>query len=180
MKHRKLAANYAGALLSILTDDQQAAQADAFLQALRQAFGQSSEFRELLRDPAAPRVGRKKVLMALAEQSGAPVAVRNFLGVLADHNRAAVLPEIAETFRQLWEQRQGIVPVTLTTAAPLGDDLRQRAQAALERRTGQRVRLDCKVDPALLGGAVARVGSRLFDGSLKTQLQQLRQHMAHD
>ncbi len=180
MKDRRLASNYAGALLSILTDPVQAEQADSFLQALRGAIDSSQEFRDLLRDPAVPRTARRKVLAALAAEKAMPATVRNFLGVVVDHNRTDALGDIATAFHRLREERLGVVPAEVVTAAPLGDDLRRRVQSALEARSGQKVRLTCRVQPDLIGGAVTRIGSRIFDGSLRTQLQQLRRRMVQE
>ena len=177
MRNRRLAANYASALLSLLTDETEAGRAEEFLDGLADAMDRSPEFRDLLRDPSIAKEARRDVVLALAERHEAPRHVRNFLGVIADHNRTGVIDEIAAEFKLARETRMGVVPVELTTARPLSDELRDRAAAALRDRTGKQVRLRCKVDESLIGGAIARVGSRVYDGSLKTQLHHLRERM---
>ena len=179
MKDRRLAANYAEALLD-LVEGSEADTADRILSGIAEAFRTTPGFRALMRDPAVDRDRRKQVLFGIADGAEAPRTVRNFLGVVADHNRAAALPSIAEMFHRLREERMGVVRVDMATAVPLADELRQRPESALARRTGQQVRVSYRVQPDLIGGAVARVGSRIYDGSLKTQIAQLRQRMAQD
>jgi len=94
-----------------------------------------------------------------------------------DNGRVAQLPAIAIAFHEQRERVQGIIPATLRTATPIGPDLLERVRAALERLTGQKIRLDCSVDPSLLGGAVARIGSTVYDGTLQTQLANLHRRM---
>ena len=78
------------------------------------------------------------------------------------------------------EQALGIAPAEITTATPLTDDQRHRAANAIQKLTGLDVRLTCKVEPEMIGGAVTRIGSTIYDGSLRTQLQQLRRRMAEE
>lgn len=179
MRDRRLASNYAEALLGLL-DAGEAAAADTLLEGLAAAFRDGGGFRNLMRDPAIDREVRKKVLVGIADASSAPRSVRNFLAIIADHNRTVALPSIAERFHQLREERLGIVRVEMATAVPLSDDLRRRTESALAHRTGHEVRVSYRVQPELIGGAVARVGSRIYDGSLRTQIAQLRQRMAQD
>jgi F-type H+-transporting ATPase subunit delta len=180
MRDRKLATRYARALLESLPAEPQAERADEFLTALREALEESADLRGLLFDPAVPRATRKSVLRKLAEDNLTPPQVGNFLATVVDHNRAASLPSIAEVFRELREERAGILPAEIATARPLSDDLKERTLRALERMTGRKVRLTTRVEPELLGGAVTRIGSEIQDGSLRTQLAQLRRRMLQE
>jgi len=177
MKDRKLAMRYARALLSVLDDPVVLERTDAFLAALGGAIEASADLRAALLDPAVPRAARKKILRGLAEQRGLPATVASFLGTVVDNNRVAALPVIAAVFHEERERRMGVVAAELTTATPLGKDLQERARAAVERLTGSRVRLTCRVEPALIGGAVTRIGSTIYDGSLRTQLDRLKRRM---
>jgi F-type H+-transporting ATPase subunit delta len=181
MKNRKLASRYAQALLDALAEPPAQEQADRFLTGLAEAMQASTELRDLLLDPAVPRSSRAKALGILAEQQGAPaLMMKNFLATVVDHGRTADLPEIAEVFHELREKSLGIVAATLTTAAPIDPSLQSRAQQALESLTGQRVNLEFNVEPSLIGGAVAQVGSQVFDGSLRTQLGRMRRKMVQE
>jgi F-type H+-transporting ATPase subunit delta len=180
MRDRKLASRYAKALMASLPDLSTAARVDEFLDALRRHLLESEGFQRLLHDPAVPRPTRKTVLRSLAERADMPARVANLLDAVVDHNRTSSLPSITELFHEEVEAAQGIVPAEITTAAPLDEELRQRATRALERLTGKTVRLAENVEPTLLGGAVTRVGSMVFDGSVRTQLGRLRRRMAQE
>jgi len=180
MKDRKLATRYARALLASLSDESVAERADDFLNALRAAVEESADLRGLLFDPAVPRTTRKSVLRSLAEQAGMSHKVGNFLATVIDHNRASALASIAEVFHEEREKRIGVVPAEITTAWPLTEELKQRTLEALERMTGRKVRLTAQIEPELIGGAVTRIGSEVYDGSLRTQLAQLRRRMMQE
>ena len=177
MKDRKLAERYARALLSALADTGVAEAADAFLGGLGRAVGESDEIRNMLLNPAVPRSVRKKALWSLAERQGLPRVVGKFLDTVVDNGRLAQLPAIAIAVHEQREKAQGIIPAALSSAAPLGPDLQDKVRASLERLTGRRIRLTCSVDPALVGGLVARIGSTVYDGTLRTQLGNLRRRM---
>ena len=180
MKDRKLAVRYARALFAVYPDPAQNGSLSRFLVSLGESIGGSRELRDRLLDPAVARSKRAAVLTGLAQQVGLPQGVSNFLTTLVDNNRVAALPAIAAVFEEMREQALGIVPAEITTAIPLADDLRQRAETAVQKLTGLQVRLTCKVEPEMIGGAVTRIGSTVYDGSLRTQLQQLRRRMAEE
>lgn len=180
MKDRKLAIRYARALLSTYPDPNAAVDTDLFLQELAKAMRGSSEFRNFLLDPAYSRDDRKKVLGSLVEQAGVPAKVGRFVDLLVDKNRIAALPSIAAVFHEERETAMGIVPAEIVTASPMTDEMTRRAQSAMERMTGRKIRLACNVDPALIGGAVTKIGSTVHDGSLRTQLAKLRSKMAQE
>jgi F-type H+-transporting ATPase subunit delta len=98
---------------------------------------------------------------------------RNFVRTLADNRRLGVLPEISALFDELKNGAEGVVDVTVTSAAPLDDSQLGKLTAALERRLGRTVRLQCATDPALIGGAVLRAGDLVIDGSLRGRLERI-------
>lgn len=179
MRGRKLATRYARALLDSVGVEGAPA-AEAFLAGLAEAIRTTPDLKDILLNPAVPSAAKRRSLTALAEQAGAPARVKSFMAVVVDHGRADHLIQIAETFREAREELEGIVPVVVEAAKPMPPDLQQRTRAALERLTGKKVRLTIDVVPDLIGGAVARVGSKVYDGSLKTQLNVLRQRMSGD
>jgi F-type H+-transporting ATPase subunit delta len=178
MKDRKLASRYARALLSTLSDAQQAERAEEFLAALATAIDGSRDLHDVLLNPSVPRSARTAVLVALAETHGAPELVASFLRVVVENGRAGYLPDIAEAFAEARAEQAGIVAVTIETASPLSDALKQKTQATLEKLTGHKVQMRFGVDPAHVGGAIAQIGSKVYDGSLRTQLDLLRRRMA--
>lgn len=180
MKDRKLAARYARALLAALPDPTSAAKADEFLHALAAAMQESAALREALTNPAIARSARRAILGALIEGRDVPSRALSFLDVVFDNGRLAALPTIAVVFSEEREKAAGIVAATVTSAKPLDPDLRQRIAAALERLAGSKVSLTVDIDPSLVGGVVARIGSTIYDGSVRTQLNSLRQRMAEE
>lgn len=180
MTDRKLAARYARALLAALPDPERARTADEFLHALGEQVSASRPIRDVLLNPAHPKSARKRALAEVAAQHGAAPEVGRFLGILLDNGRLPLLSTIAAVFREEREAAAGVVQATITTARPLTEELRRSAEASIARLTGKRVRLEQKVDGTLLGGAVTRVGSMVYDGSLKTQLSRLRRRMTQE
>jgi F-type H+-transporting ATPase subunit delta len=180
MKDRKLATRYARALLASLPNERMAEDADRFLTAVREALDESEEFRELLLDPAVPRGTREAVLRSLAQESAMPPQVSNFLATVVDHNRGASLASIARVFHEEREAAMGVVPAEIATAWPLSEDLKRRTLETLEKMTGRKVRLTTRIEPGILGGAVTRIGSKVYDGSLRTQLAQLRRRLTQE
>jgi F-type H+-transporting ATPase subunit delta len=98
---------------------------------------------------------------------------RNFVNVLADNRRLAALPQISADFDELKSEAEGVIDVTVTSAAPLDDSQRGELAKALERRLRRSVRLQCATDPALIGGAVLRAGDMVIDGSLRAKLERI-------
>jgi F-type H+-transporting ATPase subunit delta len=122
-----------------------------------------------------PRVTPEELAALVIEIAGAELDEqgRNFVSTLADNRRLALLPEISALFDELKGEAEGIVDVAVTSAAPLDDSERGKLAAALERRLGRSVRLQCATDPALIGGAVLRAGDMVIDGSLRGRLERI-------
>ena len=180
MKDRKLAVRYARALVGAFTDAGKAEAVDRFLSELGRAIEQSAELKAFLVDPSVSAARRAEALRAMVRDGGLPDELGNFLTTLADNNRAGSLPSIAAVYHEMREEALGVVPAEITTAQPMSDDLQSRARTTMENLTGRTVRLTCKVDPELLGGAVTQIGSTVYDGSLRTQLQTLRRKMVQE
>jgi F-type H+-transporting ATPase subunit delta len=180
MKDRKLAVRYARALFAAFPDPTQNEPISSFLINVGKTLDGDRALRDRMLDPAIPRVKRTAALTSLAKQSGLPQGVSNFLTTIVNNNRLVALPSIAAVFEEMREEALGIVPAEITTAGPLTDQERQRAQSAVQKLTGRQVRLTCKVEPDMIGGAVTRIGSTIYDGSLRTQLSKLKRRMAEE
>ena len=180
MRDRKLATRYARALLGALPDAAEQDLADAFLTALAESVRANVEFRRFLLDPATSASAKKALLEKLCAVRAVPDRVKTFLSMVVENARLANLSSIADVFHLERESGQGSVSATLTAAAALTPEVQARAAAALGKLTGRKVNLTVAIDPGLLGGAVAQVGSVVYDGSLKTQLARLRRTMGEE
>ena len=144
------------------------------LDVLAGLFEESPELRDAVFRPLHPVAQRRAVLEKVAERAGTSETVRHFVAFLVDQRRLIDFEAIHDEYRRLADAAAGIGHATVVAASPLSDEQRARLQRALAARTGQEVDLQVEVDPSLLGGAIARIGAVVFDGSLKTQLEQLR------
>ncbi len=141
-------------------------------------FDASRELREFLLNPSLAHADKLKVLDAIAARMSMDKTVRNFVAVLMDHQRLHFLREIVAEYAALADEASGIAEVEIVSAKPLGEHERGLLQDKAGVLAGSSVRVKWSEDAALLGGAVIRLGSRVYDGSVRGQLQQLKQHLA--
>jgi F-type H+-transporting ATPase subunit delta len=122
-----------------------------------------------------PRVTPAELAALVSETAGPGLDEegRNFMRALADNRRLALLPQISTLFDELKNAAEGVIDVTVTSAAPLDDSQQRKLASALERRLGRSVRLQCATDAALIGGAVLRAGDLVIDGSLRGRLERI-------
>jgi F-type H+-transporting ATPase subunit delta len=127
-----------------------------------------------------PRVTPEELAALVSETAGPQLDEegRNFVRTLADNRRLSLLPEISARFDELKGEAEGVVDVTVTSAAPLDESQRSQLATALERRLGRSVRLQCAVDSALIGGAVLQAGDMVIDGSLRGRLERIAYALA--
>ena len=140
-------------------------------------FQGSRELREVLMNPAIAGDQKLKVLDAIAGKIGMMPQVRNFIAVMMDHQRLAELNEILEEYHAVADEESGLAEAEITSAHALQDGDRAELEAQVAKLVGGRVRATYRQDPSLLGGAVVRVGSTVYDGSLRAQLAQLKQRL---
>jgi F-type H+-transporting ATPase subunit delta len=140
-------------------------------------YASSAELRNFLSSPAVTREAKHRVIEKLAG-GGASKTVRNFLFVVVDHQRTAILPEMVAAVQEVIRQRQGIVEAQVSSAIELNAAQKAELGTTLERLTGRRVEASFSLEPSLLGGAVVRVGDTIYDGSLRTRLNELRARLA--
>lgn len=172
-----LARRYARAILDLATE---AGQVDQLGEELSQFAGMWSESEELRNVFANPEVGldaRKAVLGELIERAGLSPLSRNSVLYLADRNRLFALPDIVRAYTDLAEHASGTVRAEVTSAAPLSDAYYAQLQKTLEQVTGHKVAIERKTDPGLIAGVVTRVGDRVFDGSIRTRLAELKESL---
>lgn len=139
------------------------------------------ELWRLFQAPAVPASKKRAVVDALVA-SGGPLQgeVARLLGLLADRDRLAALPDIARAFADRLLEERRLVPAEIVTATPLDESRQQALVEALGRATGRTVTVTTRVDPSIIGGVVARVGSLVFDGSVTRQLERMREALRRD
>jgi F-type H+-transporting ATPase subunit delta len=169
----EIARRYARAVFGLGENAAARAKLAADVATLAQEVAESEPLRRVLFTPLHPRAERKGVVHELAQRLGVSTEVRAVAEILVDENRTQLLPELAREMRRLVEAEAGRVEARVTSARPLDSAAQELLRAALSRRVGSEVVLVLEVDPTLIGGVIARVGDLLFDGSIRTQLENL-------
>ncbi len=171
---------YASALADVVTGPtgMDAGQAIGELRGFEAALGESVELRHALASPAVPPGRKRAVVGRLAERLGLSRIVRNFLLVLADHRRMAALSLMIDAFEISLDERLGFLRAELRSALELDERQRAALTQELSTLTGKKVRARFAVAPELIGGVVARIGSTVYDGSVKGQLEVLARRLA--
>jgi len=133
--------------------------------------------REVWDAPAISADQKRAVLDSIVKRAGISRPVRNFVAVLIDHRRTRFIGEIVTQFAQELNQRLGFAEAEVTTSRELSADERSKLEADLGKVTSKRIRATYIKDASILGGAIARVGSTVYDGSVKGQLEKIRQQL---
>ena len=174
---KALAERYAGALVDVALENKQADQVKQELAEFAAMVRESPELHAFLSNPSIARASKHAAVEQLVARMGASRTLRNYLFVIVDQRRAGMLVEIEQAFSALLDARQGITQATVTSAADLTADERAELDAALAKLTGKKVQAQFNIDPALIGGAVVKIGSTIYDGSVRAQLDRLRARM---
>jgi F-type H+-transporting ATPase subunit delta len=177
MQASAAARRYAKALFEISREDHKVAEVRGELARLSETLEENRDLRDALFTPLHPADERKKVLDAVAASLGLSQTVKHFQSHLIDRRRLVDFPEICEEFGRLADETSGLMTAEVTSASPLDDRRKDRLRRALSQATGREVRLEVKVDSELIGGAIAKVGDVVFDGTLSAQLSQLRANL---
>ncbi len=174
---KALAERYAGALVDVALEKNQADQVKQELADFAGLMRESAELHAFLSNPSIARGAKHAAIEEIVARMGASRTLRNYLFVIVDQRRAGMLIEIEQAFSRLLDARQGITQATVSSATELTEQERAELGAALERLTGQKVQAQFTTDVALIGGAVVRIGSTIYDGSVRTQLERMRVQM---
>jgi F-type H+-transporting ATPase subunit delta len=176
-----IATRYATALADVLSGGKSDTTPQAALDQLRdlqKTIEAAPELRTLFSAPSVDAESKKRLAATIGERIGFSKPVRNLVFVLIDNRRITLLPELISAFEQWLDDQQGISRISVTSAAPMLDDQRAALIDKFKRLTGREIHASFQVDDALLGGVVVRVGSKLYDGSLSSQLQMLDRAMS--
>ncbi len=175
-----VASRYARALADLVLDPARSMDVQKTvgeLAELERAVAGSAELRNILDSPAVAPQRKRAVIARLAGESGISRLVLNFVYVIIDHRRTAMLSEIRQAFQALIDERTGSVEADVKAARELGEGEREQIGASLGRLTGKKVRCRFSVDESLIGGLVTRIGSTIYDGSVRGQLEALRRRL---
>jgi F-type H+-transporting ATPase subunit delta len=171
------ATRYAKALADVVATTDAAlspAEVVSQLRAIDEIINSSQDLRNALASPAVPPSRKRAVMARLIQPLGVSNRVRNFLYVVIDHRRIHEFASIIEAFEALADERMGLVRADVITATELNETQRAALGTQLSRLAGKQAKLRFTIDPAVMAGVVARVGSTVYDGSVRGQLQRLR------
>lgn len=178
MSTEAVARRYAAALAEVVTKHNEASEVQQELAAWERMMDSNGQLLTVFRNPTVPLEQKRRVLNTLIARARVRPTTANFLSVLLQNNRLVNLPQINRRFDQELDERAAIITAHVTTARPVPESAQENLRARLATLTGNRVRLDFKVDEDLIGGIVTRIGSTIYDGSVRSQLQQIKERMA--
>ena len=173
-----LASRYAKAIFDIGSEQGGLDKMGADLRVLAKAMSDSPELLSTLSNPAVRRADRRAVIDALLQRIGVVTVTRNTVYLLLERERLNTLPLISRQLDAMIEQKAGRVMAEVTSAKPLDPSQLSQITATLEKLSGKKVSVQSRQDPDLLGGVVAKVGDTVYDGSLRTQLRNLRDELS--
>ena len=174
-----VASTYARAFADVVFNARlDAAHASAGLREIARLLTENTDLRRIWENPAVPADQKRKLLDAIVQRESIDKPVRNLIAVLIDHRRIAFLPRIVAQLEKELDARLGFAEAQVSRARELGSEERRGLESQIERVTGKKIRAQYGLDPSLLGGAVVRVGSTIYDGSVKGQLERIREQLS--
>ena len=173
MSLQTVARRYASALADVVIERREQREVQAEIQSWASLIVNNPQLKEVFANPTVAYDQKRGVLEALLNRTRVRETTASFLRVLLQNQRLAQLPEIAERFGQILDERGGVVAAEITTARPIPEELKKALHDTLASATGRTVRLTFATDEAIIGGLVARIGSTIFDGSVESNLERL-------
>ena len=183
MTVQPVARRYAAALFDVTQSGggQASTKADVIGQSLRDLAGLIAghdELNKLIGSPTVPPSAKKGVMLAVVDAAGIKIdEVRRLVGLLADHDRLVILDQISEAFSERVREARKMAHAEVTTAVPLTPASRAALEDALSNASGKTVTMTERVDPSIIGGVVARIGTFVYDGSIANQLDKLKKQL---
>ncbi len=169
-----VAQRYAKALFALGEESNQLDGLVAELTRAAEAYDASAELRGTLENPLVPHAAKIAILGDVAQRLSLGASAKNTLLLLSDRRRMRALPAIVRELRVLSDKKRGVLRAQVTSAKPLTPAYLDRLKVQLEKMTGKKVEIDLTEDPELLAGVVARIGDRVYDGSLRSRLREMR------
>ena len=178
MSTQTVARRYSSALADVVILRGEAKEVQHELLEWERLLQASTNLQEVFRNPTIALDQKRAVLNKLLERAKPRATTANFLKVLLQNQRLTDLSEINRKFTETLDERAGMVAATVTSARAVPANVQQTLQEKLTMLTQKKVRLNFKQDPELIGGLVTRIGSTVYDGSVRSQLQQIKERMA--
>jgi F-type H+-transporting ATPase subunit delta len=178
MPSRASAARYARALFDVALKESDPAQAGVDLASFAGLMSANAELHSTLTNPAVPVTAKREIVSTLTTRLNAATPVRKVLALLAERDRLALVPDLLDIYRERLMEHQQVVRAEVTTAAPLDAAREAQLQQRLAQATGRKVEITTSVDPSIIGGVIARIGSTVYDGSIATQLEKMKEKLA--
>ena len=175
-----IASRYARALVDVVLE--QGIDRDTSVQQLNtivEAVRESPELRKVWESPAIPAQQKRNLLDAILRETGAVRPIRNFMAVLIDHQRIPMLESIARQYVHELDAQLGFAEAQVSSARALSEQEKNALEQRVGQMTGKKVRIQYGSDPELLGGVKVQIGSTIYDGSVRGQLQKLREQLAN-
>jgi F-type H+-transporting ATPase subunit delta len=170
---------YARAFVDVVMSDRlDALKVSKELQTMAATAQSSPELRRVWESPAISAAQKRALLDAIVGREGLSRPVRNFIAVLIDHRRIDLLEQVVKDFEQQLNSRMGFAETEITSARELTDAERRDLEAQVSKLTGKKVRARYSRDESLLGGAIVKLGSTIYDGSVKGQLERIREQLS--
>lgn len=170
MSANAIARRYAKALVQLAAEEGAVEKFHGELAGVTALFSAQAELGSLLSNPAYGIEAKLDILRDIADRLSLSGTIRNFLLLLQERNRMSCLPAIFSSYCVLADELSGVVRPLITSALPLDDERVAEIKAALEKSTGKKVILTVEIDPSLIGGLITKIGDKVLDGSVKTQL----------
>ena len=175
-----IARRYAEALADIAVDHKQVEQIEQEVGAFARLMSDNRELYDLFASPVVSRSNKAKVLDAVIERIRPGQMTANLLKTLLSHYRLHHIETIYQQFQREINERRGMVQAEVTTSAPVGRAEQDQLAVRLREMTGKQVQLQFKTDPEIIGGIVTRINSVVYDGSIRTQLQVVKQRLKRE
>lgn len=179
MSVETVARRYAGALADVVIKSGETEPVKNELRSWETMMSAESDLFSAFRNPSIAHASKVKVLESLIERTKPMRTTANFLRVLLKNSRLTEIGQINEKFASVLDERGGIVAASVTSARPLSDSEKADLDTNLAKLTGKKVNFEFNIDENIIGGVITRVGSTVYDGSVKTQLEELRNKLVN-
>ncbi len=177
MSAETVARRYAAALADVVIKTGETNSVKTELKTWEQMISSNSQLLEAFSNPSIAQENKEKVLESLLAKTVPTKTTANFLRILLRNSRLTEISEINERFDSILDERSGIVSAQITSANPLSDSEKKELETNLNKVTGKKVSPNYIVDESIIGGIITRIGSTVYDGSIKTKLEELKQEL---